>query len=206
MATIIVLNETDTGAVSRAVINANFAALNSGATSGTVTSVNATVPAFLAVAGVPITSSGTIAITLSGTALPVANGGTGGTTAATGINGLLPSQATFAGKFLQTDGTNVSWQAASGFSLVVINATTNQTPAITSGELVIYMDATGGARTVTMPAVAGNTGVYVITKVDASVNTVTAVGTVNGVANSVLQFKNSSISLVSDGVSSYHIQ
>jgi len=53
-----------------------------GGGSGTVTSVAATVPAFLSVSGSPITTSGTLAITLSGTALPVANGGTGATTLA----------------------------------------------------------------------------------------------------------------------------
>jgi len=47
---------------------------------GTVTSVAATVPAFLSVTGSPITTSGTLAISLSGTALPVVNGGTGVTT------------------------------------------------------------------------------------------------------------------------------
>ena len=46
-------------------------------TTGTVTSVAATVPAFLSISGSPITSSGTLAISLSGTALPTANGGTG---------------------------------------------------------------------------------------------------------------------------------
>jgi len=50
--------------------------------SGTVTSVAATVPSFLSVTGSPITTSGTLAITLSGTALPIANGGTGASTAA----------------------------------------------------------------------------------------------------------------------------
>jgi len=48
---------------------------------GTVTSVAATVPAFLSVSGSPITTSGTLAISYSGTALPVANGGTGATSA-----------------------------------------------------------------------------------------------------------------------------
>jgi len=48
--------------------------------SGSVTSVAATVPAFLSVTGSPITTSGTLAISYSGTALPVANGGTGTTT------------------------------------------------------------------------------------------------------------------------------
>jgi len=54
--------------------------LASTASGGTVTSVAATVPAFLSISGSPITTSGTLAITLSGTALPVANGGTGLTT------------------------------------------------------------------------------------------------------------------------------
>ena len=54
--------------------------ISGGGGSGTVTSVDATVPAFLSVSGVPITASGTITITYSGTALPVANGGTGVTT------------------------------------------------------------------------------------------------------------------------------
>jgi len=45
--------------------------------SGTVTSVAATVPSLLSVSGSPITTSGTLAFTYSGTALPAANGGTG---------------------------------------------------------------------------------------------------------------------------------
>jgi hypothetical protein len=49
-------------------------------TSGTVTSVAATVPSVFSISGSPITSSGTLAITYSGTALPVANGGTSLTT------------------------------------------------------------------------------------------------------------------------------
>ena len=50
------------------------------ASSGSVTSVGMTVPAFLSVTGSPITTSGTLAVSLSGSALPVANGGTGSTT------------------------------------------------------------------------------------------------------------------------------
>jgi hypothetical protein len=53
-------------------------------TTGTVTSVAATVPAFLSISGSPITGSGTLAISYSGTALPVANGGTGITTLTAG--------------------------------------------------------------------------------------------------------------------------
>jgi hypothetical protein len=54
------------------------------ASSGTVSSVAASVPAFLSIAGSPITTSGTLAITYSGTALPVANGGTGLTAGTSG--------------------------------------------------------------------------------------------------------------------------
>ena len=78
-------------------------------TSGTVTSVAATVPAFLSVTGSPITSSGTLAISYSGTALPIANGGTNATTANAGFNNLAPTQTSNSGKFLTTNGTNTSW-------------------------------------------------------------------------------------------------
>ena len=54
-----------------------FNAAPTAATSGTVTSVAATVPSLLSISGSPITSSGTLAFTYSGTALPAANGGTG---------------------------------------------------------------------------------------------------------------------------------
>ena len=71
-------------------VGASVTATNSGddvtvnvsAGTGTVTSVAATVPAFLSVSGSPVTTSGTLAIALSGTALPIANGGTGATTLA----------------------------------------------------------------------------------------------------------------------------
>lgn len=84
-----------------------------GGGSGTVTSVDVSVPPFLASAGGPITADGTIAITLSGTALPIASGGTGQTTLNAAINGLLPSQTGNSGKFLSTDGSAISWALVS---------------------------------------------------------------------------------------------
>ncbi len=59
-------------------------------TTGTVTSVNMTVPTFLNVSGGPITNSGTFTVTLSGTPLPVLNGGTG-TTTSTGTGSVVLS-------------------------------------------------------------------------------------------------------------------
>ena len=83
---------TLTGTLTTQAVNAIFAGPSSGAAAAPtfralttadipalsyVTSVAATVPAFLSVSGSPITTSGTLAISYSGTALPVANGGTG---------------------------------------------------------------------------------------------------------------------------------
>ena len=66
-------------------------------TTGTVTSVAATVPSFLSVSGSPITSSGTLALTYSGTALPVLNGGSGVTTSTGSGNNVLSASPTLSG-------------------------------------------------------------------------------------------------------------
>ena len=95
---------------------------------GTVTSVAASVPAFLSISGSPITTSGTLAITLSGTALPVANGGTGVTTS-----------------------------TGSG-SVVLATSPTITNPALggsTSGNVTLAVPAVSGTNTATFPAVTG---------------------------------------------------
>ena len=51
--------------------------------------------------------------TISLTTVPVNLGGTGQTTANAGLNALLPAQTGQANKYLQTDGTNSSWDAIS---------------------------------------------------------------------------------------------
>jgi hypothetical protein len=51
--------------------------------------------------------------TISLTTVPVNLGGTGQTTATAGLNALLPAQTSQANKYLQTDGTNASWDAIS---------------------------------------------------------------------------------------------
>jgi hypothetical protein len=84
-------------------------------TTGTVTSVAASVPTFLSIAGSPITTSGTLAITLSGTALPVANGGTGSTTG----YGLAKAWVNFNGTTGAINGT------AFNVSSVTVNASGN---------------------------------------------------------------------------------
>jgi hypothetical protein len=76
---------------------------------GTVTSVDASGGTTgLAFTGGPITTSGVLTL---GGVLGVSAGGTGGTTASSGLNNLLPPQTGNAGNVLGTNGTNASWVA-----------------------------------------------------------------------------------------------
>lgn len=91
------------------VATSDFVSATSAA-AGSVTSVGVSGGTTgLTTSGGPVTTSGTI--TLAGT-LAVANGGTGSATQGGAINNLLPSQAAQSGKFLTTNGTNVSWAVA----------------------------------------------------------------------------------------------
>ena len=112
-----------------------------------VTGISTLTGAVTATAGVtgPITSS-SVAITggsITGiTDLAVADGGTGASTAAAALNNLLPSQTSAASKYLQSDGTNASWDAVSlstadiTGTLGVANGGTGQT-SFTNGQLLI---------------------------------------------------------------------
>lgn len=118
------------------------------ATSGTVTSVALTVPAFLSVAGSPITSSGTLAVSLSGTALPIANGGTAATTAAAAYNNLSPMTTT--GDIEYESGTNTAARLPIGSSGNVLTVAggvpTWAAPAAgTAIALIAHGSITGGA-------------------------------------------------------------
>lgn len=74
---------------------------------GTVTSVAIDPQSTgLTFTGGPVTTSGTF---LVGGTLAIANGGTGSATQDGAINNLLPSQASQAGKYLTTNGANISW-------------------------------------------------------------------------------------------------
>lgn len=86
--------------------------VTAGGAVGTVTSVDVSGGTTgLSFGGGPITASGVL--TMNGT-LVLGNGGTGASTQAGAANNILPAQgAGNAGKFLTTDGSNVSWSAAS---------------------------------------------------------------------------------------------
>ena len=116
--------------------------INSSGSSGTVTSVAASVPAFLSVTGSPITTSGTLAITYSGTALPIANGGTGTATpslvAGTNvtISGTWPNQTINSSGGGGGSGTVTSIIAGTGLTGGTITTTGTialDTTAVTAG-------------------------------------------------------------------------
>lgn len=58
--------------------------------------------------------AGNILVQANGGPLPISAGGTGQTTAPTAINALLPLQTGQSGKYLKSDGTNVSWASSTG--------------------------------------------------------------------------------------------
>jgi hypothetical protein len=124
-------NVTITGSWPNQTINSTA----SGGGGGTVTSVAATVPAFLSVSGSPITTTGTLAITLSGTALPVLNGGTGVTTSTGTGNVVLSTSPTLVTPNLGTPstlvGTNITGTATS-FTASNVTTNANLTGVVTS--------------------------------------------------------------------------
>jgi hypothetical protein len=104
-----------------------------GGGTGTVTSVAASVPAFLSITGSPITTSGTLAISYSGTALPIANGGTALTTTPT--NGqLLIGNGTGYTLAALTAGSNITITNGAGSISIAGNAgTVTSVSALTLG-------------------------------------------------------------------------
>ena len=111
---------------------------------GTVTSVAATVPAFLSVTGSPITAAGTLALAFSGTAIPVANGGTNAITASiasfNNITGYTAAGAT------GTTSTNLVFSESPSLTGTVAIPTKvlvgGPTSAVYAGGLQVYGDAT----------------------------------------------------------------
>lgn len=101
------------------------------ASAGSVTSVNI-LPGItgLTFTGGPITSSGNI--TAGGT-LAIISGGTGATSAKDARNNLLPVQTSFAGQFLTTDGTDVSWAPVAGGTVTSVNLSGGSTGLTFSG-------------------------------------------------------------------------
>jgi len=128
-------------------------------TTGTVTSVAASVPTFLSIAGSPITSSGTLAITLSGTALPTTSGGTGLTSfTANGVAYASSTSALATGSALTFDTARLSfikasnsraWSPDADDLLAIENSTSanfDMRTSTTGGSYVMFSDTDARAR------------------------------------------------------------
>jgi hypothetical protein len=112
--------------------------------SGTVTSVNVSVPAFMSISGNPVTTTGTLAFGLSGTALPVANGGTGSTslvTAATAssVMGRDANANTQANNLIENFATTAT---AAGTTTLSVSSAYNQQFTGSTTQTVVLPDAT----------------------------------------------------------------
>jgi hypothetical protein len=75
-------------------------------------------------------------LSLSELPLSIANGGTGASSAAAGLTALLPSQTGNAGKFLQTDGTSVSWVTSTGSITVPVSGENGGTGVANTGKTI----------------------------------------------------------------------
>jgi hypothetical protein len=171
-----------------AVISANPTA----ATSGTVTSVAASVPSIFSISGSPITTSGTLAFTYSGTALPTANGGTGSTSTTyasltTNVSGILPPanggtgvannaastltiSGSFASTFVVSGAYSYTFPGATGtlVDLASSQTLTNKTltsPVLTTSTVTGYTETVtvGGTVTTTKTIVISTGTVYTAT-------------------------------------------
>ena len=86
----------------------------------------------------------------AGGLVPISSGGTGQTTASGAINALVPSQTGNANKFLQTDGSAVSWAlAAAGASIQVITATGTYIPSSSKTAFLVLATGGGGGKATT---------------------------------------------------------
>ena len=117
-----------------------------GGGSGTVTSVDASVPSFLSISGNPITTSGTLAIGYSGTALPIANGGTNATSAAAALTSLGAYPATNPDGFTTNTGTVTSVSGTGTVSGLTLSGTVTASGSLTLGGAITGF-ATSGANT-----------------------------------------------------------
>lgn len=158
---------------------------------GTVTSVAATGGATgLTFSGSPVTGSGTLTL---GGVLGVGAGGTGATTQSGAANAILPSQAGNAGKFLTTDGTNISWATVSGGSGTVSSVTVSGTAGrISSSGSPI---TTSGTITLDLATTAVTAGTYG-SATQVPVFTVDAYGRVTGVTDTAITVGSGTVSSV----------
>lgn len=169
--------------------------INASSSGGTVTSVAATVPAFLSISGSPITTSGTLAIGYSGTALPVANGGTGAITLTGYVKGNGTAAMTASASVPTTDLSGTISNAQLANSSITINST----PVSLGGSITVTASTTSSLTIGTgLSGVSFNGSAPVTIAIDSTVATLTgtqtlANKTISGASNTLSNIGNSSL-------------
>lgn len=134
------------------------------ASTGTVSSVALSAPAFLSVSGSPVTSTGTLALAYSGTALPAANGGTGNTSYTDGQL-LIGNTAGGLSKSTLTAGSGVSITNGNGSITIAASGTSGVSTFSGGGTGLTPATATTGDITLagTLALANGGTGATTLT-------------------------------------------
>ncbi len=109
------------------------------------------------------------------------------------------------------DGTDISWSYNDPANTLTGNIFKNVKSKsanypVTSADTVIEMSAAGGNRQVQLPTAVGISGkIYVVTKIDATANTVTllptGIETIDGAASYIINLQWDSITVISNGTS-----
>jgi hypothetical protein len=106
--------------------------------------------------------------------------------------------------------TNVTISAAGGggFAYTVVNVNTTPYNIVPVTGIYVYLvDATAGSITINFPTAVGNTALYTVKKVDASVNTVVldpnGAETLDGLSTQTIRFQNTSVDIYSDNANLY---
>jgi hypothetical protein len=118
-----------------------------------------------------------------------------------GIVSTLPSQTGNAGKYLTTDGTNLSWATVSSGAYTVTSVSTTYSETATTGTKIIKATTAGGAFTITLPTAVGNTATIIIKKTAGTADlTIDGAGseTIDGGATATVRRIDESITLISD--------
>ena len=148
--------------------------------SGTVTSVAATVPSVFSISGSPITTSGTLAITYSGTALPVANGGTALTAGTSGGVLAYTAEGTLASSALLTQYGVVYGGGAGAVPVATAAGTTGQVLTATTGGAPSWVSP-GSSGTVTTVSVVSANGFVGTVATDTTTPAITLTTSITGV-------------------------
>jgi hypothetical protein len=152
------------------------------------------------------TSGGNVTTSVAGNANILVVTGTGaniaGTLQVSGVSNLGPNSNVIitggaSGQVLGTDGAgNLSWVSPSAPPAQSVTTVTGNTTMTTSTGVYFA----NGLLTLTLPAASGNAGVtFYVKNINTAPVTVTGINTIDGDTDIIIQYRNSAITLISDG-------